>query len=1185
MDADAVVVPGSEPARRPDFSIAWPAWVRTTLDVLSGQRAHGVGWLAAASIGTALALLLLQAALYVPTGWGVEDFIGWVDVGAQGPVQAMLALWQRAGVLPLAWGYLAVDSAVFVPLYAAFALALGAQLARAMTAERREEGAALGEARLRRLLGAPVLALIGIDLIENALGLARTGVVGGALAVAASIVAIVALMRSHAVRDHLRAAGVWGAALGAALALAVLAAAWARPQCRRTDGASTFSLDALWPLGCAAHEAKGWLIVLAVALLLFALGAWLFGVHFARATSAPLREQRARLRAAVWDIVVRSRYVLIAIALMAALTVVMDQGRDVAYAMAAAPFRAGEFALWERALLWAGLLASFAASAVAVWMFVFACWLWTRSACMLATLHGVPASGVSRSPLPPPGAPAPQLDGADLFAREWARVLAFVPVVLLVVLCAGVIQDVVMAQSADPAAEPTRWIGPVTTVLVFGAGTIGFGIAFLRRRAQQLTVTGYYDCVSWSTWARLAGFGLPLRHGAHGKYSFGRLVDPYWLPVVALAGLLGGRLLDVFPAAGWWRIDYLPTMTFAVIVYSLTLWLCFFGWLSMLEIRRSIPWVGLIVVAVGAIGAFGWADNHIVWPAVAPGDAAPYGALRMFAFSAVLAMLLLVAYAWAMRVVERATADLPPSAPRVPARWVPVAVLVALAAALWGADRAATSRPADARPLPAWSRPTLDIALADWLASICSAGADGACRPTLAARPDGGIDVHFVSTEGGGIRAAVWTAFALQRLADSDAAFLARTFSISGVSGGAVGAAAFRACQRNGAAESREACLRRLAQTDLLSPLIGAWMFEDALARVLPTSLCETPGCGFLSRGAWFEQTLEAAAPGFRDGLVASGQALRQQGGAAHVPYLFLNATWVESGERAIGSDLRIDWRLFRGAKDPLRIVGADLPLGTVAHNAARFPYVNAFGALRAPRERCQTRQGEPGADGATAVEQTLAGPPEVCGHLADGGYFDNSGAQTTLDALQGLGRCLDARAGDAADAALFPKCAAMPAAQRDWLRRHLMPRVLMIRNGVNPVSARQEVCRTVERPTGSDVTPAPSAGCSALTQQGYHPERPVCRGKAALYVDFIGPALAVVNVSGIGANGLLAEARQSQAVRALRAMLGGAAAASTDAPAAVVDLMPDGIRYPLGWHLSPAASDGMARQAGRCSF
>ena len=132
MDADAVAVPD---AWHRGGGIALQDWLIRWLGIPG--RSHGVGWLAAASIGTALALLLLQAALYVPTGWGVEDFLGWVDAGAQGPVQAILALWQRAGVLPLAWGYLAIDSAVFVPLYAAFALALGAQLARAMAAERR----------------------------------------------------------------------------------------------------------------------------------------------------------------------------------------------------------------------------------------------------------------------------------------------------------------------------------------------------------------------------------------------------------------------------------------------------------------------------------------------------------------------------------------------------------------------------------------------------------------------------------------------------------------------------------------------------------------------------------------------------------------------------------------------------------------------------------------------------------------------------------------------------------------------------------------------------------------------------------------------------------------------------------------------------------------------------------------
>jgi hypothetical protein len=1180
--ADAIAVPDIRPARW-GGGIKLPPWLA---GLLAPERSHGAGWLAVASVGVALALLLLQSTLYVPTGWGVEDFLGWVDMGPRGPVQAIVALWDRAWLTPFAWAYLAVDSAVFVPVYAAFALLLTDRLARAMAAERREDDAPRTERLLRSLLGAPVLALAGVDLIENTVGLARLGSVAQAFAVAVLVVALVALMRSPALRDHLRAVGAWGAALAAVLAVVLLAAAFGGPQCRSETLPRW--LDALWPLGCASHRAKGWLVALVVAALLLAACVWLFGAHFGAAASAALRQSRARLRAAVWDCVVRSRYVLVAIALMAALTVVMDQGRDVVYAMASSPFRAGEFAWWEHALLWAGLGASFAAAALAVWMFVFACWLWTRSACMLATLHGGAAPAAAGAA--PPGAPTRPLGPEDDFARDWARVLAFVPVALLVVLCAGVIEDVVMAQSTDAGTPRVHWVGPVTTVLALGLGTIGFGLAFLSRRRQQFTPTGYYDCVSWNAWAQLAGFGQPLRHGAtRGKYSFGNLVDPYRLPVFALGGVLACRLFDVFPNASWWRLDYLPTMAFAVIVFSLALWLCFFGWLSMLEIRRSIPWVGLIVAAIGLLGAFGLTDNHRVWSAVAPGEVDATGALRMLVFTAALAGLLLVAYVWAMHVVKtlssRPPGPLPPGTPRIPARWVPVGVIAALVGTIVIADRGgATARPPDAQPAAAWTRPTLDIALADWLASICNADAGGTCKPSLAANVDGGIDVHFVSTEGGGIRAAVWTAFALQRFAERDAQFLERTFSISGVSGGAVGAAAFRACSSVGGGNaSRAACLRRLAQADLLSPLLSAWMFEDALARLLPTSLCDTPACGFLSRGAWFEQSLEAAAPGLRQGLIASGAAQRQRG-QAHVPYLFLNATWVESGERAIGSDLRIDWRLFRGAKDPLRIVGADLALGTAAHNAARFPYINAIGALRAPRDRCQTRLGEPLAAGDAAPELALAGEPEVCGHLADGGYFDNSGAQTTLDALQGLTRCLDAHAGDS-DAALFPKCIAMPAAQRSWLREHLVPKVLMIRNGVNPVSARQEVCRTVDRPTAGDVTPPPAAGCSALTQQGYHPERPVCRARAGLYVDFIGPALALLHVSGIGANGQLAEARQSQAVRALRASWGGAAARSTDASAVVVDLLPDGVRYPLGWHLSPAATEGMARQAGRCSL
>ena len=108
---------------------------------------------------------------------------------------------------------------------------------------------------------------------------------------------------------------------------------------------------------------------------------------------------------------------------------------------------------------------------------------------------------------------------------------------------------------------------------------------------------------------------------------------------------------------------------------------------------------------------------------------------------------------------------------------------------------------------------------------------------------------------------------------------------------------------------------------------------------------------------------------------------------------------------------------------------------------------------------------------------------------------------------------------------------------------------------------------------------------CGTLTSTGYHPERPICKQRSTLFVDFTGPAVTVLNVSGIGANSQLAEARQAQAVRTLRVSMGGKAAESKAAPTTVVDLLPDGIRYPLGWHLSSAAVDGMARQARECSL
>ena len=1164
---------------------------------LDGMRRPRFAATVAASI--AIVLFLNQAMLAVATGWGIEDFLGWPDTSPQGPVFALLAVWNLSGVWLAAWIYLLIDTLFFVPAYAAFCCALAVRVADAVSNQdagdtTRRERAALF------VLGVPVFALVLVDLAENALGLGRLGPNGFPIAAIASGASLLVLWKIGQSLALARELGRRGLGLALTLAAVTLAIGWhAGSACALERAAAAW--EWLGPAGCAAHRGKQFLLAAVVLVLIVGASAWLFGVLIEATPQAKaIRDARARLRAAIGDILLRSRYVLLALMLLAALTVGLDQGRDVVYAMAAAPFGTGK-PVW----LVLGAITAFIALAASTELLSFSCWLWTRSVCQLRPqADGMPA----------------RLDGArlpveDRFARDWARVLATVPLLVVIVLCRGVIEDSAAAKSAAVVGGlfEARGIGIALVALIFALLALFLGLYFLVRRVGPAE-SRYYNCCDWAEWgSERAGLGkIPGGQPTERRYGLAGIAEPYWLPIVAITGMLVCRLFDVFPSH-WlaWTQDYLPTMTLPVIMFALTLWLCFFGWLSMLEVRQSIPWVGLLIVLIGVLGYLGFTDNHLVWPSIEAQPGADIeaavdraGAFRMFGFTVMLAILVICIYAWTMRVVGvvsrmEQVREFVLWCLRARAAWGALTgLIVAVGLVLYWADGAATSRPPakvqrdtpDAREHPAngtqlvpaapttrISRQSLDGALADWLEQLCNAPESGApCRPRIAASEGGGYEVYFVSTEGGGIRAGVWTAFTLQRFTDIDTDFQARTFSISGVSGGAVGAAAFRACSM-GTKKAAE-CLEQFARTDLLAPLLSAWMFEDLLARVLPTSLlCDTPACGFLSRGAWFEQAMEAAAPGLRQGLLAGrGQPAQDGGKARHFPYLFLNSTWVESGERAIASDIVIDWRRFRGAKDQLGIMDQDMPLGTAAHNSARFPFVNAIGALKAESGLCHSRSMPPEPDRAGS------GRDGVCGHLADGGYFDNSGAQTTLDVMNGLARCLEVRQVDA-DADLYQKC--IDLRNRDWLRAHLVPRVVMIRNSVQPAAAREKVCFAETKPSARSVSIEPAGTCETLTSAGYHPERPICRQRSTMFVDFTGPAVTVLNVSGIGASGQLAEARQAQAVRTLRVSMGGKAAESKAPPTTVVDLLPDGIRYPLGWHLSGAAVDGMKRQARECAL
>jgi hypothetical protein len=174
----------------------------------------------------------------------------------------------------------------------------------------------------------------------------------------------------------------------------------------------------------------------------------------------------------------------------------------------------------------------------------------------------------------------------------------------------------------------------------------------------------------------------------------------------------------------------------------------------------------------------------------------------------------------------------------------------------------------EAPPAASAPRPDIGAYLTEW-----------ASTRTPTAR--GTVPAVIVSAEGGGIRAAYWSALVLGELQDRSAAagldFARHVFTISGVSGGSLGAATFAALVANQSA-GREAkplrgCpvdegvdatsvrgrLERVLRHDFLSPTVAVMLFSDLFQHVVPY--------GFLNdRGAALERSFQAAWDACEDG-------------------------------------------------------------------------------------------------------------------------------------------------------------------------------------------------------------------------------------------------------------------------------------------------------------------------------
>ena len=96
--------------------------------------------------------------------------------------------------------------------------------------------------------------------------------------------------------------------------------------------------------------------------------------------------------------------------------------------------------------------------------------------------------------------------------------------------------------------------------------------------------------------------------------------------------------------------------------------------------------------------------------------------------------------------------------------------------------------------------------------------------------------LYIVATEGGGIRAAYWTAIVLGEIQDKNANFAPHLFAISGVSGGSLGATVFDALlaePTRGAFKFKDKAHAILGQ-DFLSPALASMLYPDLVQRFLP---------------------------------------------------------------------------------------------------------------------------------------------------------------------------------------------------------------------------------------------------------------------------------------------------------------------------------------------------------------
>lgn len=247
--------------------------------------------------------------------------------------------------------------------------------------------------------------------------------------------------------------------------------------------------------------------------------------------------------------------------------------------------------------------------------------------------------------------------------------------------------------------------------------------------------------------------------------------------------------------------------------------------------------------------------------------------------------------------------------------------------------------------------------------------------------------VFVASAEGGGIRAACWTAGVLAALQDSEPAFSDHLLGISGVSGGSLGAATFVSLVHDAKLERIESTpsksegsigplqfhADKILGRDFLSPVLATMLIPDVAACLLHYE-------GAKDRASVLEKSFEIA---WRNAMKTDTfdrplPALWTEDSKLQVPALFLNSTEADTGVRIVNGHVTLDAEISPAISLPMAIPSHALRLSTAVLLSARFPVISPIGLIRNPAEDDEL-------------------------HIVDGGYADNSGTVTAAEIVTAL--------------------------------------------------------------------------------------------------------------------------------------------------------------------------------------